>query len=195
MRAGKYEGWLPTLFVGQLLQNKTVGIVGAGVFGGESFASGARLHQNSSGGSCVIKNLASVRSPAPAPLSFRCALPPLVSETQRPHRRRLCAHDGGGPQDEPGLLRPLPQQEAGGVHPVGGFDSGWIRLDSVGFVKFGWSHLPRPTNVTNEPAPPKQPRSKYGELLRHSGEAPVAVRRVETVEEVLREADVSLTGV
>ena len=24
MRAGKYKGWLPTLFVGQLLQNKTV---------------------------------------------------------------------------------------------------------------------------------------------------------------------------
>ena len=30
MRAGKYEGWLPTLFVGALLQNKTVGIIGAG---------------------------------------------------------------------------------------------------------------------------------------------------------------------
>ena len=33
MRAGKYEGWLPTLFVGKLLQNKTVGIVGAGRIG------------------------------------------------------------------------------------------------------------------------------------------------------------------
>jgi hydroxypyruvate reductase 1 len=33
MRAGKYEGWLPTLFVGQLLQNKTVGIIGAGRIG------------------------------------------------------------------------------------------------------------------------------------------------------------------
>jgi hypothetical protein len=32
---------------------------------------------------------------------------------------------------------------------------------------------------------------RYSELLRHSGEAPVAVRRCETVEEVLREADVS----
>ena len=31
----------------------------------------------------------------------------------------------------------------------------------------------------------------YGELLRHHGEAPVACRRVETVEEVLKEADVS----
>jgi hypothetical protein len=31
----------------------------------------------------------------------------------------------------------------------------------------------------------------YGELLRHHGEPPVAVKRVETVEEVLREADVS----
>ena len=30
MRSGKYEGWLPTLFVGALLQNKTVGIIGAG---------------------------------------------------------------------------------------------------------------------------------------------------------------------
>jgi hydroxypyruvate reductase 1 len=33
MRAGKYEGWLPTLFVGRLLQGATVGIVGAGRIG------------------------------------------------------------------------------------------------------------------------------------------------------------------
>ncbi|KAL3136977.1 hypothetical protein ABBQ32_006575 [Trebouxia sp. C0010 RCD-2024] len=33
MRAGKYEGWLPNLFVGNLLQRKTVGIVGAGRIG------------------------------------------------------------------------------------------------------------------------------------------------------------------
>lgn len=33
MRAGKYKGWLPTLFVGNLLQGKTVGIVGAGRIG------------------------------------------------------------------------------------------------------------------------------------------------------------------
>ena len=33
MRGGKYKGWLHTLFVGQLLQNKTVGIVGAGRIG------------------------------------------------------------------------------------------------------------------------------------------------------------------
>ena len=33
MRAGQYKGWLPTLFVGQLLQGQTVGIVGAGRIG------------------------------------------------------------------------------------------------------------------------------------------------------------------
>lgn len=33
MRAGKYEGWLPNLFVGNLLQHKTVGIIGAGRIG------------------------------------------------------------------------------------------------------------------------------------------------------------------
>ena len=33
MRAGEYKGWLPTLFVGQLLQGATVGIVGAGRIG------------------------------------------------------------------------------------------------------------------------------------------------------------------
>jgi len=33
MRAGHYKGWLPTLFVGNLLQNKTVGIIGAGRIG------------------------------------------------------------------------------------------------------------------------------------------------------------------
>ncbi|KAL4855140.1 Glutamate synthase [NADH] [Chlorella vulgaris] len=33
MRGGKYKGWLPDLFVGNLLQNKVVGIVGAGRIG------------------------------------------------------------------------------------------------------------------------------------------------------------------
>jgi hypothetical protein len=33
MRGGHYKGWLPTLFVGLLLQNKTVGIIGAGRIG------------------------------------------------------------------------------------------------------------------------------------------------------------------
>lgn len=33
MRGGQYRGWLPDLFVGLLLQNKTVGIIGAGRIG------------------------------------------------------------------------------------------------------------------------------------------------------------------
>lgn len=33
MRAEQYKGWLPTLFVGNLLQGKTVGIIGAGRIG------------------------------------------------------------------------------------------------------------------------------------------------------------------
>lgn len=33
MRDGKFHGWLPNMFVGSLLQNKTVGIVGAGRIG------------------------------------------------------------------------------------------------------------------------------------------------------------------
>jgi glycerate dehydrogenase len=33
MRRGLYKGWLPNLFVGLLLQNKTVGIIGAGRIG------------------------------------------------------------------------------------------------------------------------------------------------------------------
>lgn len=33
MRGGQYKGWLPTLFIGNLLQNKTVGIIGAGRIG------------------------------------------------------------------------------------------------------------------------------------------------------------------
>lgn len=33
MRAGHYKGWLPTLFLGELLTRKTVGIVGAGRIG------------------------------------------------------------------------------------------------------------------------------------------------------------------
>jgi hydroxypyruvate reductase 1 len=34
MRAGGYKGWLPNLFLGELLQGKTVGVVGAGRIGG-----------------------------------------------------------------------------------------------------------------------------------------------------------------
>lgn len=33
LRAGKYKGWLPTLFLGELLWNKTLGIIGAGRIG------------------------------------------------------------------------------------------------------------------------------------------------------------------
>jgi len=33
MRSGQYQGWLPTLFVGKLLQHKTVGVIGAGRIG------------------------------------------------------------------------------------------------------------------------------------------------------------------
>ncbi len=33
MRAGNYKGWLPTLFLGELLTRKTVGVVGAGRIG------------------------------------------------------------------------------------------------------------------------------------------------------------------
>ncbi|CAM6124342.1 unnamed protein product [Calypogeia fissa] len=33
MRAGKYDGWLPTLFVGNLLKGQTVGVIGAGRIG------------------------------------------------------------------------------------------------------------------------------------------------------------------
>ncbi|GBF94517.1 hydroxypyruvate reductase [Raphidocelis subcapitata] len=95
MRAGKYKGWLPDLFVGALLQNKTVGIVGAGRIG----AAYARM---------MVEG----------------------------HKMNLVYYD---------------------PYPNKGLEE-YIR--------------------------------KYGELLRHSGEAPVAVRRVETVEEVLKEADV-----
>jgi len=33
LRAGQYKGWLPTLFLGELLKGKTVGIIGAGRIG------------------------------------------------------------------------------------------------------------------------------------------------------------------
>ena len=33
LRAGRYHGWLPTLFLGELLQGKTLGIIGAGRIG------------------------------------------------------------------------------------------------------------------------------------------------------------------
>lgn len=33
MRAGRFKGWVPTLFLGKFLKNKTVGVVGAGSIG------------------------------------------------------------------------------------------------------------------------------------------------------------------
>ncbi|BFG37730.1 hypothetical protein CerSpe_240030 [Prunus speciosa] len=33
MRAGLYDGWLPNLFVGNLLKGQTVGVIGAGRIG------------------------------------------------------------------------------------------------------------------------------------------------------------------
>lgn len=33
MRGGRYEGWLPTLFLGEMLTRKTVGVIGAGRIG------------------------------------------------------------------------------------------------------------------------------------------------------------------
>ncbi len=33
MRGGKYKGWLPTLFLGELMRRKTVGVIGAGRIG------------------------------------------------------------------------------------------------------------------------------------------------------------------
>jgi glycerate dehydrogenase len=33
LRAGRYDGWLPTLFLGELLRQKTVGVIGAGRIG------------------------------------------------------------------------------------------------------------------------------------------------------------------
>lgn len=95
MRAGRYKGWLPTLFVGQLLQGKTVGIIGAGRIG----AAYARM---------MVEG----------------------------HKMNLIYYD------------PYPNE----------------KLEA--YVK------------------------DYGGLLRHHGEAPVAARRVATVEEVLKEADV-----
>jgi hydroxypyruvate reductase 1 len=94
MRNGHYEGWLPTLYVGQLLQNKTVGIIGAGRIG----AAYARMFVEG-------------------------------------HKMNLLYYD------------PYPNTKL----------EEYIR--------------------------------NYGELLRHHGEPPVAVRRCDTVEEVLRESD------
>lgn len=95
MRAEKYKGWLPTLFVGKLLQGKTVGILGAGRIG----AAYARM---------MVEG----------------------------HKMNLVYYD------------PYPNK----------------RLE----------------DYIND----------YGKLLQSKGEAPVTVRRCETVEEVLREADV-----
>jgi hydroxypyruvate reductase 1 len=47
LRAGQYKGWLPTLFLGELLIGKTVGIIGAGRIGAayaRMMAQGHKMH-------------------------------------------------------------------------------------------------------------------------------------------------------
>lgn len=47
LRAGRYRGWLPTLFMGELLRGGTVGIIGAGRIGeayARMMAEGHRMH-------------------------------------------------------------------------------------------------------------------------------------------------------
>ena len=47
LRAGKYLGWLPSLFLGKLLQGRTVGILGAGRIGaayGRMMVEGHKMH-------------------------------------------------------------------------------------------------------------------------------------------------------
>ncbi len=45
LRAGRYDGWLPTLFLGELLHRKTVGIIGAGRIGATYARMMAEGHQ------------------------------------------------------------------------------------------------------------------------------------------------------
>lgn len=45
----------------------------------------------------------------------------------------------------------------------------------------------------HESVPQEEYIRQYGDLLKRHGEAPVTVTRVESVEEVLKEADVSMT--
>lgn len=95
MRAGLYKGWLPNLFVGKLLQGKTVGVIGAGRIG----SAYARM---------MVEG----------------------------HKMHLVYYD------------PYPN----------------TKLES--FIK------------------------EYSDLLQKHGEAPITCRRLETIEEVLKEADV-----
>jgi hydroxypyruvate reductase 1 len=44
LRAGRYQGWLPTLFLGELLRGKTLGIIGAGRIGAAYARMMARGH-------------------------------------------------------------------------------------------------------------------------------------------------------
>jgi phosphoglycerate dehydrogenase-like enzyme len=95
MRAGEYKGWLPTLFVGQLLQGATVGIVGAGRIG----AAYARMARRTA---CShAHTLAHARSRYAHAQAHR-----------KPHFSRIltlfvpcsATPDGGRAQDEPAVL-------------------------------------------------------------------------------------------
>lgn len=127
MRNGHYKGWLPTLFVGNLLQNKTVGIVGAGRIG----SAYARM--------MIEARATQLRSPrqppAPAPLLSRPAAP-FTHRCPQGHKMDLVYYD-------------IYQNK---------------KLEEY---------------VTD-----------YGKFLKSKGERTVKVTRCETVEDVLKLADV-----
>eukprot|EP00798_Chlamydomonas_sp_ICE-L_P010019 gene10019-7906_t len=127
MRAGKYEGWLPTLFVGNLLQNKTVGIIGAGRIGAAYARMMVEGHKMN--------------------LVYFDPYPNKKLEEYLAEYGELCAYSYPNKKLEEYLA-----------------------------------------NYPNKKL--EEYLAKYGELLRSNGERPIAVQRVETVEEVLRVSDV-----
>lgn len=137
MRAGLYKGWLPTLFVGNLLQaswGSRCWAVRAGFI--------ARLANRRTAGQPLAAQLPPsllqlLHPPQHSQPSSAQSSPTLVTFLRAEqdggdcgggaHRHRLRAHDGGGPQVRPALLRPLPQHIPGGVCAVS-----WLGLLGCG---------------------------------------------------------------
>jgi hydroxypyruvate reductase 1 len=145
MRAGQYKGWLPTLFVGQLLQGQTVGIVGAGRIG----AAYARMVRHCPF-SCVFHTVSSLAQGARASASARGCRVITAPILTLMLSFALAAVDQMVEGHKMNLLYYDPYRNAG--------------LEDY---------------VTS-----------YGAFLKARGEAPVTVRRCETVAELLAAADV-----
>jgi lactate dehydrogenase-like 2-hydroxyacid dehydrogenase len=162
MRNGHYKGWLPTLFVGQLLQ------VRQGPAAQQPPAAPARTPS-----SCRRRRRSCAALPPPARLHP-------ASPASQPAQPAQPASQPSQPPARPPLL----QNKTVGIVGAGRIGAAYARMMVEGHKMDLVYYDPYPNKKL------EQYVADYGKLLQQHGERPVTVRRLETVEEVLQQADV-----